>query len=499
MLLFWALVILRSKSRSIFNKISLTDPGTWLTGFLCGSLIFINTWDFPIYAGLLVIVFGVKLFLDSSDHKIPLKEMINFGISLGIASIVLYLPFILGLSSQAGGFLPSLVFRTRGIHFLVMFFPQIIFVSWFLIENARESKFSRLSQFFLISILANIGFFLLSILYTFVLAEFPGMILSAGRLLGIDTAGLATHWQSRIQGFLSIFGGQESNQLIALSIQRLISDPVVILFLSCWLALSLAYIFWLKKDKSIGEAAAKASDENTLVVVMVIIGFLLCLAPEFFYLRDQFGWRMNTIFKFYYQAWILLSMASAYFIVKKFMDIKTPANKVIFSATVVIVLVICLIYPFFTLKERISAFPNKEISLDGNAYFQNFYPEEYQAVTFLKDVPYGVITEAVGGSYSNFGRISRLTGLPTVLGWPGHEVQWRGGAEEIGSRESDISILYSTDLWDEAQKVIDQYEIDYIYVGPLERSTYVIVEDKFSSHLSTIYENSEIRIYSVNR
>jgi uncharacterized membrane protein len=92
-----------------------------------------------------------------------------------------------------------------------------------------------------------------------------------------------------------------------------------------------------------------------------------------------------------------------------------------------------------------------------------------------------------------------LTGLPTVLGWPGHEVQWRGGAEEIGSRESDISILYSTDLWDEAQRVIDQYEIDYIYVGPLERSTYVIVENKFSSHLSTIYENSEIRIYSVNR
>jgi uncharacterized membrane protein len=129
---------------------------------------------------------------------------------------------------------------------------------------------------------------------------------------------------------------------------------------------------------------------------------------------------------------------------------------------------------------------------------ENFYPEEYQAITFLKEIPYGVITEAVGGSYSNFGRISRLTGLPTVLGWPGHEVQWRGGASEIGSRESDIAALYTTSLWEEAQRIIDQYEIDYIYIGPLERSTYTIVEEKFFNHLSVIYENSDIRIYSVN-
>lgn len=499
MVLFWALTLLRSRDHFHFSRISLTNPAIWTTGFLCGSLIFINTWDFPIYAGFLVIIFGVKVFLTGADQKIPFKEMINFGISLGILSIVFYLPFILGLSSQVGGFLPSLVFRTRGIHFLVMFLPQIIFVSWLLIDNARESKFSSFNRFFFISILASICLFLLSILYAYVFSEIPGMIQLAGSFLSIETSSLVIHWQSRIQGFLSIFAGQDANQLIATSIQRLISDPSVILLLSSWLALSLAYMFWVKKDKSIGESAAKVSDEKTLVIVMVIIGLLLCLAPEFFYLRDQFGWRMNTIFKFYYQAWILLSMASSFFIIRKFMAVKTAADRVIFSVIMIIVFSICLVYPFFALKDRINSLSNKPISLDGNAYLEDFYPEEYQAVMFLKDVPYGVITEAVGGSYSNFGRISRLTGLPTVLGWPGHEVQWRGGAEEIGSRESDINTLYSTDNWDEAQNVIDQYEIDYIYIGPLERSTYAIAEDKFFRHLSLIYENSEIRIYSINR
>jgi uncharacterized membrane protein len=232
---------------------------------------------------------------------------------------------------------------------------------------------------------------------------------------------------------------------------------------------------------------------------MVMIGLLLSLAPEFFYLRDQFGWRMNTIFKFYYQAWILLSLASSYFIVKKFIDNKTTANRGFFTVTVFIVLGISMVYPFFALKDRLSSLSNKAISLDGNAYLENFYSEEYQAVTFLKEVPYGVISEAIGGSYSNFGRISRLTGLPTILGWPGHEVQWRGGAEEIGSRESDISILYTTDQWDEAQGIINKYEIDYIYIGPIERSTYAVVEDKFLNHLSLVFENSETRIYLTNR
>ena len=36
------------------------------------------------------------------------------------------------------------------------------------------------------------------------------------------------------------------------------------------------------------------------------------LLPEFVYVRDLFGTRMNTVFKLYYQGWLLLGIGSAY-------------------------------------------------------------------------------------------------------------------------------------------------------------------------------------------
>ncbi len=42
------------------------------------------------------------------------------------------------------------------------------------------------------------------------------------------------------------------------------------------------------------------------------LGLALTLIVEFLYLRDSFGVRMNTVFKFYYQAWVMLGCASAY-------------------------------------------------------------------------------------------------------------------------------------------------------------------------------------------
>ncbi|MBM3137696.1 MAG: hypothetical protein FJZ98_05865 [Chloroflexi bacterium] len=499
MVLFWSLVIYRSPNYYVFPKVYLKHPEIWFTGFICGSLIFINTWDFPIYAGLLVIAFGIRLFIEREDQRIPLKETIHFGISLGITSITLFLPFILGLSSQAGGFLPSLVFRTRGIHFLIMFFLQIILVSWFLIENLKKASFPTFLRLYLLFTIAAISIFLLSIFYTFAYNKISELIQTAGNLLGIETANLEIHWRSQIQVFLSTFGSQTANQLIAASIQRLISDPTVILLLTGWLALSLTIVATIKKNKSFDVSLTDDSTTKAQVVVTIIIGLLLCLAPEFFYLHDQFGWRMNTIFKFYFQAWILLSIASSFFVARKFLDIKTKTNRVFFGASVAILFTICLVYPFFAFRDRFSSLSDREILLDGNAFVENFYPEEYRAVMFLQDVPYGVIAEAVGGSYTNFGRISRLTGLPTVLGWPGHEVQWRGGANEIGSRESDIARLYTTNLWEEAHRIIEQYQISYIFIGPLERSTYIVLEEKFFNHLSVIFASSEINIFSVNR
>jgi len=108
-----------------------------------------------------------------------------------------------------------------------------------------------------------------------------------------------------------------------------------------------------------------------------------------------------------------------------------------------------------------------------------------------------VITEAVGGSYTEYARVSTRSGQPTVLGWPGHESQWRGGGDEMGSRYGDIELLYETRHWDEANRILGMYNVRYVYVGGLERSTYQVNTEKFDQMLNIVYQNGEVTIYEV--
>jgi uncharacterized membrane protein len=46
--------------------------------------------------------------------------------------------------------------------------------------------------------------------------------------------------------------------------------------------------------------------------------------------------------------------------------------------------------------------------------------------------------------------------------------------------------------------VINRYGIDYIYIGPLERSTYrPLVEAKFGAFMNLVYQQGEVSIYAM--
>jgi uncharacterized membrane protein len=112
----------------------------------------------------------------------------------------------------------------------------------------------------------------------------------------------------------------------------------------------------------------------------------------------------------------------------------------------------------------------------------------------------GVLAEAVGpayASYQDFAHISTYSGLPTVMGWGGHEAQWRGSYDGFAEREADIRRLYETNSWDEANAVIEKYTIRYIFIGSLERSTYRVNEQKFLFHLQPVYQVGSVVIYLV--
>jgi uncharacterized membrane protein len=204
---------------------------------------------------------------------------------------------------------------------------------------------------------------------------------------------------------------------------------------------------------------------------------------------------MNTIFKFYFQGWIVFSLAAAFSIVELLFKAKSNLKKAISLLLVILFLSSGLIYPFFALPDKTNSFRIIDWSLDGNNYYIKSNPLENEAITFLNTVSYGTVAEAIGGSYSNYGRVSKFSGLPTVLGWPGHELQWRGGAAEIGSRDSDIKDLYTISNWDYAKAVLEKYKIHYVFVGLFEKNTYPLSLNKFDENLEKIFNNSEVTIY----
>ena len=234
---------------------------------------------------------------------------------------------------------------------------------------------------------------------------------------------------------------------------------------------------------------------------MLLTGSLLVLAPEYVYLRDLFGYRMNTVFKFYFQAWVLWGLASAF----GFGYMLWRCGWVGRALTAVVLTVISLAGLLYTVPAVMTRDQEAALTtLDGMAYFANYYPDDWNVIRWFRENVVGtpVIAEGIGGSYwieGRFSRISMATGLPTVMGWPGHEEQWRGRyfyESPVAQREEDIRTLYTTANWETAQRIMEKYNIEYIIVSDLERSKYSPGNiDKFAGRLRVAFQSGDVTVY----
>jgi len=477
----------------------------WSAALVFGGLSFLNTWDFPIYVCLFSAVYVYRVFQVDGWNMARIWEFIELCILVGAAGIMLYLPFYLGFSSQAGGILPSLSFFSRGVHFWIMFgsllIPIVLWLVWMLL---LQRKLVSLRQGLVFAILLVGGLWVFSFLLAWLassLTVWGNTMVNAGKgdslLINLMTQAGSL--------FAGLHGASKPDELIFSSLLKRLAQP------GTWLTLFiLAAVVWtlmavLKNPKchqqvSLSNAMEDRSESGIsvdgFVLLLVLAGAVLTLVPEFFYLRDQFGWRINTIFKFYFQAWILWSLAAAYASFRLWTAVRSrwhPAVLCIWG----VLLLMALVYPFFSLQMRFSTADGKNMTLDGAAFLQHNSPDDYAAISWLAQAPYGVVSEAVGGSYSSFARVSTHSGLPTVIGWPGHESQWRGGSTEIGSREADIERLYRTPSWEEAKIILDQYNIRYVFIGGLERSTYRVIESKFQRYMKPVFQSNMVVIYEI--
>jgi uncharacterized membrane protein len=289
--------------------------------------------------------------------------------------------------------------------------------------------------------------------------------------------------------------------LVTAAFSRRLTGSWTALLLGITISLSISILLAIKLKK--GVRLFHINQSSIFVVFLITIGALLVLGPDFLYVRDSFGHRMNTIFKFYYAAWVLWGIAAAYAAVqlwpRRFRGVQ------LLQLLVFVPVVLSLLYPILSTWTKTNQFaPANGLTLDGIAYMERSRPNEYAAIQWIdENLDDGVILEAVGGSYSSFGRVSTHTGISTLLGWPYHEFQWRGDFSYQGSREGDIAEIYTTDDWELAKTLIIEHGVDYVFVGTLERSKYQppefapINEEKFSNFMKMVYKKGEVTIYAL--
>jgi YYY domain-containing protein len=466
-------------------------------GLCVGALVFLNTWDGPIYMLALVGADGLRRVINRQGR---LEQSDFFGMAgLGVALLVLtgifYLPFLISFRSQASGFLPNLITPTYFPQFFLMFGPFLLILTFFLLN---EIRLGRLRMNWLLAAQTVITLFVGLLVVVLVL------ILVALRVPEV--------YDSVVQ-FGSRFGGLDK-VLPLIAERRWVTLPTTLLLLAM-LVIIVARVFPRRPKFAEDDVEQQArqvvtySPSTGMALVMVALAVGLTLVPEFFYLRDNFGVRINTIFKFYYQAWVLFSIASAYAIYAMLFDTQSRpflGMKVAFSGITIIAVGCGLLYPILgnythSIVDTQRANPNTitaPLTLDGG--FTLVTSTDYQSIMCwqkLLDEKPVIVAELSDGAYNNpivNARVSGLTGMPDVLGWSNHERQWRGTTydEAAGNRQADLDTLFKDARWENAQTVIQRYSISYIFYGSSEREKYGSSgEEKFIDHLQAVCSVSD--------
>jgi YYY domain-containing protein len=477
---------------------------------LClGALGFLNTWDFPIYWLLFVAAYGVGRWgRYGQANREFLRDVGVTGAVAAILGFLLYLPFYVGFRSQAGGLMPTIYVGTRFRHYFVMFGPFLVAIAGLLTVlslRLRRGLLRGWAGWTAAFILLPLG---LMVLIVFVLVLTPQ---------GLELLEGIRH----IPAVYEIVGDEPwvplLGRLLLVKLRTWIMPLVVA-------AMAAFGVVWLHRSLAPHRSLLPGGEKDNIpfspqrrkvsslqeslrfALICAVVGLLLTLSVEFFYLIDIFRVRMNTIFKFYFQGWVLMAVASA-FAVYWLSTMKSPQQRWLRRLFLVgfwLLFAMGMVYPVLGNVSRAGSFAHSP-TLDGTAYLAERQPDDYAAVGWLNEHVNGtsVILEAPGkggSSYVYEGRISALTGLPTLLGWAGHENQWRGSYEIQSAREPDIETIYNTLDPQAALALLDKHDITYVYVGPLERSKYDLrALEKFLRFMDVVYQEDGVTIYKARK
>lgn len=479
----FALLALTLAAGHALNKRSLAWWGYLLMAVWVGGMVFMNTWD-AVYLVFLICAEALRRLMLARGRGLTLADIggvVFFGLGVGLLTFALYWPWIASFTSQAGGVYPNIIWPTAPQQLFLQFGAFFILLAPFLL---LEIWWGRLTIHW-----AGVGMVsaALLLLLMVILPALFGLVIDAScNDIATDTQTIQNQRSAcRIQDIL--FGGDSPNRnpnfwrdILDRRLPSYFSQGAMLIGLT------------LIGFRLFGRSADERSESphklpyhpaTGIALLMMAAGIVLALVPDFVYLVDNFGVRINTVFKLYYQAWILFSVAAAYsvYVVLSGLgmlwkhaaqpaepdtdhaDMVYPPRvgwRMVYVLIAVIVVGMGMTYPYYAGRARaldetgrygerrasLNACANegtpesecetlfgRDLTLDGvpNALQS---PDDYAILQCLQDLnpgPAAVLAEAPfnGGYWAqgvDYSRMSMLTGIPTLLGWINHEGQWRG-------------------------------------------------------------------------
>ena len=259
------------------------------------------------------------------------------------------------------------------------------------------------------------------------------------------------------------------------------------------------------EKKSLYHLLASISLPDLFAVLMGLCAIGLVLIPELVYVRDIYeakNARANTMFKLTYQAYIMFGMTMIYAIFRLLVIGKNKILKVLAFIGLFLFVWTCgyfgnSVHSWFGTVWKLSQYKG----LNATAFLETDFPEDVNGIRWLKDnisdAP--VVLEANGDSYSEYERVSAMTGLPTIMGWYVHEWLWRGDLADLNAKIEEIKEIYTSTDETRVKELLEDYNVSYIFVGSCERNKYGadLNNDLLKSLGEVVFQDSEYPTYIV--
>ena len=414
-----------------------------LAATLVAAAFFMNTWDVLPVCGLLAA--AVVLHVPGMDTW--QRRIGAFGLAVAamlLMAAVMVVPYLLTSRNQVEGVAFNLLNPSRPGQFLLMWAPLLsgAVLSLWMLNRSRPPARIGAPVWIAGALIAGLAWMLV--------AALGPPVDRLARELGTDS----------------------------LILQSLIEERWTL----GWIvpALLLALLGWSCHSLRQAVQAPHPRYSGAVLHAVLLTGAVLLLTvPEFLFLRDAFGplARMNTVFKFHYQAWILLAVTGSTTIVLLLRERRRLAGA--FAAGIVgAVFAVGLLYPVSALAGR-AADASRPLSLNALRDLDRYDPARAAAVDWIRrhTNPEAIIAEAPGLSYRpETSWVSGLTGRPTLMGWQGHEAQWRGKAfsTQAAGRVDALEGMYARRGVDEVVALMRDWNVEYMLLGPTEASRFAV-------------------------